>query len=255
MTNTIIADFSDKATGAAASQQGETADSGRRRNLSATSTRTHPMADHGLPERHGHRRLLRLGRHLSAPRPGSVDGPPRPTAGGAAAALALGRGAPFARYSDLLDALSARGHATRELGRALDGSPLVVVKCGGEKFPAVFISAGAHSTEQAGVVACVELADEVVTDHAVYILPCRDPMGLGGFRHVLGLGVGDCPALPAVAALKTTADAAAFLREQADVLHDRNGRLVATLGEAYAYSIYVLRISIETAAFSIEKRS
>ena len=193
------------------------------------------QAPHGLPERHAQRRLLQLGRHLSRPAPS------RQATAGAAAGAAAGnpRGAPFATYSDLLDTLAARGHAMREVGRTLDGSPLVVVRCGGEKLPAVFVSAGAHSTEQAGVVACVELADEVVTEHAVYILPCRDPMGLGGFRHVLGLGVGDGPAALSdrVAALTTTADAAAFLRESGTVLHDRNGRLVATLGE-HAYSIY-----------------
>lgn len=124
------------------------------------------------------------------------------------------------------------------MGRALDGSPLVVVKCGGEKLPAVFVSAGSHSTEQAGVVACVELCDEIVSDHSVYILPCRDPMGLSGFRHVLQLGLGANPNSKAVHTLESTADASTFLREHATVLHDRNGRLVATLGDHYAYSTY-----------------
>jgi hypothetical protein len=120
----------------------------------------------------------------------------------------------------------------RVLGHAPDGSPLVVVKCGGEKLPAVFISAGSHSLEQAGVTAAVELVNEMQTEHAVYILPCRDPVGLAGFAHALSLGAG----LPADQMPQTVEDSAAFLREKGEVLRDEGGRLVALLGD-HAYTI------------------
>ena len=88
------------------------------------------------------------------------------------------------------------------------------------------------------MVAAVELADELRTDHAVYILPCRDPIGLSGFNHAISLGLGQ--PLPAESAPQSIGDAAALLREKGQVLHDSGGRLVATLdggGVEHAYSV------------------
>jgi hypothetical protein len=147
---------------------------------------------------------------------------------------------PFHQYSELLAELDRRrakhGGGRRPmtvLGHAPDGSPLVVIKCGGEKLPAVFISAGAHSSEQAGVVAAVQLVSEISTEHTVYILPCRDPIGLNGFRAALGLGLGreSREQLPT-----TVAEAVEFLRERGEVLYDEEGRLIALLGD-HAYTI------------------
>lgn len=58
----------------------------------------------------------------------------------------------FARYTDLLDPLRRRGRKWRTLGHASDASPIVAMKCGGEKQPAILSTAGAHATEHAGVV-------------------------------------------------------------------------------------------------------
>lgn len=135
----------------------------------------------------------------------------------------------FDRYDDLLARLRQRGHEPRILGYCLDRSPLVVVKAGGEKLPAVFITAGSHSTEQAGVVAAVELIDELETEHQVYVLPCRDPMGLSGYRHVLSLSVGEEPKLDSGEEVER------YLREHGEVLYDQGGRLLALIGE-YGYA-------------------
>ncbi len=89
----------------------------------------------------------------------------------------------FDRYSELLEHIARKGHRPEILGRAPDGSPLVSIETGGQKEPAIFISAGSHATEQAGVGAAVALIDELETDHRVYVLPCRDPVGLNGFAH------------------------------------------------------------------------
>ena len=86
------------------------------------------------------------------------------------------------------------------LGMAPDGSNIVAVKGGGSKQPAIFLSAGAHSTEQAGVCAAVELLDELKTEHELWVLPCRDPIGLSGYRHALHLGL-PFEAVPAVETL------------------------------------------------------
>ena len=67
----------------------------------------------------------------------------------------------FRRYTDLLAVVKQRGHAARVLGRVPDGSPVIAVKCGGAKKPAIFIGSGSHATEHAGVVAAVENEDAV----------------------------------------------------------------------------------------------
>jgi hypothetical protein len=43
--------------------------------------------------------------------------------------------------------------------------------------------------EQAGVCAAIDLLDELVTEHELWVLPCRDPIGLSGYRHALHLGL------------------------------------------------------------------
>ena len=55
--------------------------------------------------------------------------------------------------------------------------------------PAVFISAGSHSTGQAGVTAAVELIDELETEHQVYVVPTRDPIGMNGYDYAHSLGL------------------------------------------------------------------
>lgn len=136
---------------------------------------------------------------------------------------------PFARYSDLLELLERRGRKWEVLGRTPDRQPVIAVRAGGDKLPAIFISAGAHSTEHAGVRAAVELIERLETRHQVFVLPCRDPMGLNDFSYALSLSLGDVPPL-------TSLDAAeALLRERGEVLFDAEGTLLVLIGE-YGYA-------------------
>ncbi len=153
--------------------------------------------------------------------------------------------APFETYSDLLKTLKDRGHKTRVLGYAPDRSPLVAVKAGGDKKPAILISAGSHATEQAGVRAAVELIDGLKTQHAVYVLPCRDPIGLNGFAYALSLSLG---AIPRLGSLK---DAEDLLRKRGQVLLDSDGTLLVLIGE-YGYANRGLYRKIETGAEVLE---
>ncbi|MFN4260925.1 MAG: hypothetical protein ACK4RK_16655 [Gemmataceae bacterium] len=136
---------------------------------------------------------------------------------------------PFRHYADLLRTIERRGHRLRVLGYAPDKSPIVVVQAGGDKKPAIFISAGSHSTEHAGVVAAVELIDQLRTKHQVYVIPCRDPIGLNGFRYAMSLSLGTEPDLT------TLAQAEELLRDKGDVLHDTGGTLIVVHGE-YGYA-------------------
>ena len=135
----------------------------------------------------------------------------------------------FRSYWDLLETVKLQGHKLRELGHCPDGSPVVAVKTGGEKKPAIFISAGSHSTEHAGVMAAVQLLDELKTEHQVYVIPCRDPMGLQGFRHVLSLGLGQQPSVSSIE------EAQQLLRDKGEVLYDADGRLLVLIGD-YGYA-------------------
>ena len=73
----------------------------------------------------------------------------------------------FDRYTNLLDWMKCKENYPRVLGHTLDGSPIACWQSGGDKKPAIFISAGSHSTEQAGVTAAVELIDQLETDHQI----------------------------------------------------------------------------------------
>jgi hypothetical protein len=136
---------------------------------------------------------------------------------------------PYSRYADLLATIRQRGHQPRVLGHAPDWSPLVAVRAGGDKLPAIFISAGSHATEQAGVTAAVELIDRLETRHQVYVVPCRDPIGLNGFCYALSLGLGEEPRLASLA------EAEALLRTNGEVLYDSEGTLLVLAGE-YGYA-------------------
>ncbi len=140
-----------------------------------------------------------------------------------------GEPAPFARYGDVLETIKKRGHKLRVLGYAPDRSPLVVIQAGGPKKPAIFISAGSHATEHAGVAAAVELIDRLPTQHQLFVLPCRDPIGMNGYRYALSLGLGEEPVVGSVA------EAEALLRQKGEVLHDADGTLLAIIGD-YGYA-------------------
>ncbi|MBL8830332.1 MAG: hypothetical protein JNM18_25365 [Planctomycetaceae bacterium] len=132
---------------------------------------------------------------------------------------------PFRNYREVLARLEARGRKWRVLGAAPDGSPIVAVKCGGDKLPAIFISGGAHSTEHAGATATVEVIEQLKTQHQVWVIPARDPIGLSGFRHALSLGLGQPPKLDSHEQLDN------FLRKHGDVLYDADGTLLVQIGE------------------------
>lgn len=152
---------------------------------------------------------------------------------------------PFAAYAELLDTLRKRGHPLRTLGFAPDKSPIVGVKAGGTKKPAIFISAGAHSTEHAGVVAAVELIDRLQTKHEVWVIPTRDPIGLNGFLYALSLGLGEAPQI------ESLADAEALLRKRGEVLLDADETLLVLMGE-YGYANRGLYRGVEKGAVFLE---
>ena len=135
----------------------------------------------------------------------------------------------FSRYADLLQWVEDKGHAPEVLGYAPDGSPLICLRAGGDKTPAIFISAGSHSTEQAGVGAAMGLLESLDTEHQVYIFPSRDPMGMNGYAYTLGLSLDGVPEL------NSAADVRDLLKARGEVLYEENDTVLALVGE-YGYS-------------------
>ena len=97
----------------------------------------------------------------------------------------------YLNNDELVAETRRRAQSVTVLGNTIDGSPLVAARSGGDKEPAIFITAGSHSTEHAGVSAAVQLIDDLDTEHRLYVIPTRDPVGLNGFYHALELGLGE----------------------------------------------------------------
>lgn len=132
-------------------------------------------------------------------------------------------------YDELLEDARDRAGSVEVLGHTVDGSPLVAARGGGDKLPAIFITAGSHSTEQAGVSAAVACIDELDTEHQVYVIPTRDPVGFQGFGHALSLGIGAAPTLTSFEQVEE------ILRGHGEVLFEEDGMLLALIGD-YGYA-------------------
>ena len=122
---------------------------------------------------------------------------------------------------------------------------MVCIRTGGDKLPAIFISAGSHSTEQAGVGAAAGLLEELETEHQVYVIPSRDPMGMNGYGYALSLGLGEEPELGSVEDVRT------LLKARGEVLYEQDGTVLAIIGE-YGYSTTGLLGRFEVGADFLE---
>ncbi len=134
----------------------------------------------------------------------------------------------YANYAELLERLQKSGKNLRVLGHCPDGSPLVCVRTGGEKMPSIFITAGSHSTEQAGVSAAVDLVESLDTEHQVYVMPTRDPIGMNGYAYALGLGLGQAPEFDSFDEVED------ILRREGEVAYDEDGIVLSLIGD-YGY--------------------
>ena len=91
---------------------------------------------------------------------------------------------------DVLQLVRKSGRDYEVIATTVYGLELVCVRAGGAKEPPILITAGSHAGEPAGVQAALSLMDSLETDHAVYIVPMRDPFAWGGFGRCLGLALG-----------------------------------------------------------------
>lgn len=133
-------------------------------------------------------------------------------------------------YSELLKDVEQSAKTVRTLGYAPGGNPIVAAETGGEKGPAILVMAGAHSTEHAGVCAAVDLIEELETDHQVYVIPTRDPVGLNGFDYALNL------ALDSDLSVETCEEAKSVLETEGEVIFEDGALLIALIGD-YGFAV------------------
>lgn len=137
---------------------------------------------------------------------------------------------PFTTNAELVARVEQYADGYRVLGRAPGGEPVVAATTGGEREPAVLITAGAHATEQAGVSAAVELLDELDTEHRVHVLPTRDPVGLNGYPYALGLALGEEPRV------RSHDDVRSLLADEGELVHREDDFVLALVGE-YGFAV------------------
>lgn len=128
-------------------------------------------------------------------------------------------------YESLVDALDRSGLEKRVIGNAIGRQPMYCLRAGGDRLPSVLITAGAHADEPAGVFGVVRLLSQLRTNHATYIIPCRDPMGWGGYNRYLGFALGTRISLLDHQGVER------ILHEAGDVVYEKRSFLVALIGD------------------------
>lgn len=90
-----------------------------------------------------------------------------------------------------LDHLSKRFPA-EQFGFTIFRRPLLAFRAGhGKRSPGILITAGAHSGEPSGVLAAIELLNELGTSFSTYVVPFRDPVAWDGYAACLSYASGD----------------------------------------------------------------
>ncbi|HNS51599.1 MAG TPA: hypothetical protein PKO09_10515 [Anaerolineae bacterium] len=127
--------------------------------------------------------------------------------------------------TDVLEIMRASGKLLHRWGQAVDGTPILSVQTGGNRQPPIFVTAGAHSHEPAGVLAALALLQRLETEHEVHILPLRDPMGFAGANHCLSVAAG------VIVEVTDHRDALAYLQAHAQPLSSQGDLALFRLGD------------------------
>jgi hypothetical protein len=112
----------------------------------------------------------------------------------------------------------------RVLAETALGKPILCVELGGDRQPPILITAGSHATEWAGPLAALRLLAELQTEQHVYLIPCRDPLGLEGPCRTLGART------VGARRLRGRGDLSAWLDACDEVVYDGKGVVIVTCG-------------------------
>jgi hypothetical protein len=132
----------------------------------------------------------------------------------------------FETNDDIRRHIEKSGHKFSVIHEAANGLPIYCVEMGGTKTPPIVITAGSHASEPAGVVGALRLLTELKSEHAVYVVPNRDPMGLEGYHRYLRFALGG-----EEPRFSTNTELAELLRQRGRILHDDANLVVASVGD------------------------
>ena len=96
---------------------------------------------------------------------------------------------------DLISWLQDHGISYEVLGKNFAGQPIIVVKKEGSGGEPLVITAGAHTSEPAGVLATLLLLRDLDIDNPLYVVPLRDPFGWQGYELCLEYALGEAVTL------------------------------------------------------------
>ena len=141
----------------------------------------------------------------------------------------------------LREAIEKSGHEYRVIGTQRHGREILMVRVGGtsESLQPALIACGAHTDEQATIMASLELMERIESERPVYIIPCRDPLGFDGMRRCMQLELGTDKELGDWEHLQQT------LAENGEVLYHKDDLMIANLGEM-VFAVYPSRENAAT---------
>lgn len=127
----------------------------------------------------------------------------------------------------ILDAIRQSGKQYEILAHTIYDLPIPCVRTGGDKLPAILITAGAHAGEPAGVLGALDLMENLKTEHATYIVPLRDPFAWNGYARCLEYALGE------PVEIKSHEDVEALLTKKGRVVHSEpeNNLLISFVGD------------------------
>jgi hypothetical protein len=121
-------------------------------------------------------------------------------------------------------------HGAREvrcLARSVHDLPIWCAVGGGSKLPAILIASGSHADETSGFTAASYVLAALETEHTVYVVPNRDPVGIAGFAQALRTATGTS------GPIETPDDVAGLLYAHGEVLVQDGRFILARVGDLF----------------------
>lgn len=92
--------------------------------------------------------------------------------------------------ASVVEAVEQSGKPYEVLAHTIYDLPIHCIRIGGNKEPAILITAGAHAGEPAGVIAALNLIETLETEHITYVVPLRDPFAWNSYARCLEYALG-----------------------------------------------------------------
>ena len=125
--------------------------------------------------------------------------------------------------ASLVELVERQAQSVQTLATVDFGRRIVAARIGGERLPAIVITAGAHASEIEGIIAALRIIESLETDHVTYVVPNRDPLGMEGFSSTLQLASEEDEP-------PQTFDEVATVLRKGDVLYDDGDLIVSVFG-------------------------